>query len=140
MRDDKQQQMLLRTKRFALNIISLYANLSKATVAQVLGRQVLRSGTSVGAHYREACRAKSDADFISKIEGGLQELDETAYWLELLAESKTIRVENVDGLMSEAEELIAIFVTVVKSVKAQAKGRGSSSLIPHPSSLRRFRT
>ncbi len=62
--------------------------LPKTTEAQVLGKQVLRSGTSVGAHYREACRAKSNADFISKIEGGLQELEETVYWLELLADAK----------------------------------------------------
>lgn len=68
-----------RTKDFALRIIRLYVSLPKTTEAQVLGKQVLRSGTSVGAHYREAQRAKSDADFISKIEGGLQELDETCY-------------------------------------------------------------
>ena len=73
-----------RTKRFALEVIRLSGSLPKTTEAQVIGKQVLRSGTSVGAHYREAQRAKSDADFISKIEGGLQELDETAYWLELL--------------------------------------------------------
>ena len=66
-----------RTKQFALRIIRLYAALPKSTAAQVLGKQVLRSGTSVGAHYREAQRAKSDADFINKIEGGLQELEET---------------------------------------------------------------
>jgi len=76
-----------RTKAFALRVIRLYAALPKTTEAQVIGKQVLRSGTSVGAHYREAQRAKSDADFISKIEGGLQEAEETAYWLELLGES-----------------------------------------------------
>src|SRR5690349_5364843 len=101
----RQKQMLLRTKQFALDVVSLYASLPKSTVAQVLGRQVLRSDTSVGAHYREACRAKSDADFISKIEGGLQELDETVYWFELLAESKTLKPQDVQALMQEAEEL-----------------------------------
>ena len=75
---------------FALRIIKLYAALPKTTEAQVLGKQILRSGTSVGAHYREACRAKSDADFISKIEGALQELDETLYWLELLGAAKIV--------------------------------------------------
>ena len=79
-----------RTKDFALEIIRLYATLPRRTEAQVLGRQVLRSGTSVGAHYREAQRAKSNADFISKIEGGLQELEETQYWLELLGESRLV--------------------------------------------------
>ena len=71
------QDLRKRTKEFALRIIKLYAALPKSTEAQVIGKQLLRSGTSVGAQYREACRAKSNADFISKIEGGLQELDET---------------------------------------------------------------
>jgi four helix bundle protein len=74
----------VRTRRYALRIVALYGALPKATEAQVVGKQLLRSGTPAGAHYREAQRSKSDADFISKIEGGLQELEETAYWLELL--------------------------------------------------------
>jgi four helix bundle protein len=120
MRDEgkKRQDLVRRTKQFALRIIRLYSNLPKSTVAQVLGRQVLRSGTSVGAHYREACRAKSDADFISKVEGALQELDETSYWLELLQESETITAADGQTLVAECNELISIFVTVVKSVKA----------------------
>ena len=76
-----------RTKQFALRIIRLYTSLPPKGVTFVLGGQILKSGTSVGAHYREAQRAKSNADFISKIEGGLQELDESTYWLELLSES-----------------------------------------------------
>ena len=84
-----------RTRRFGLRIIRLYTSLPKTTEAQVIGKQVLRSGTSVGAHYREAQRAKSDADFISKIEGGLQELDETAYWLELLVEAGIVPSEKL---------------------------------------------
>ncbi len=71
------QDLRRRTKDFALRIIKLYAALPKSTVAQVLGKQILRSGTSVGAHYREACRAKSKADFISKIEGGLKKWQNT---------------------------------------------------------------
>jgi four helix bundle protein len=71
----------------------------------------------VGAHYREACRAKSDADFISKVEGGLQELEETVYWLELLAESKIFTEDRIKPLCEETEELIAMFVTMVKNVK-----------------------
>jgi four helix bundle protein len=82
-----------------------------------LGKQVLRSGTSVGAHYREACRAKSDADFVSKLEGGLQELEETAYWLELIGEANIMAAERLSPLRNEAEELIAMFVTMVKNVK-----------------------
>jgi four helix bundle protein len=74
MKEAQRQDLGKRTKDFALRIIRLYAALPKTTEAQVIGKQVLRSGTSVGAHYREARRAKSDADFISKIEGALQEL------------------------------------------------------------------
>ncbi len=75
-----------RTKEFALRIIRLYGTLPRTTESQVIGKQVLRSGTSIGAHYREANRARSNAEFSSKIGVALQELDETAYWLELLAE------------------------------------------------------
>jgi four helix bundle protein len=84
---NKPVDLKLRTKDFALRIIRLYTSLPKTTEAQILGKQVLRSGTSVGAHYREGSRAKSDADIINKFEGALQELDETAYcssfWLNL---------------------------------------------------------
>ena len=91
MKDKGNRDLIERTTRFALQIIEPYSTLPKTTVAQVLGRQLLRSGTSVGAQYREANRAKSTADFMSKIEGALQELDETSYWLELLAVSETAR-------------------------------------------------
>lgn len=140
MTDERQKQMRARTKRFALAIVSLFVALPKSTVAQVLGRQVLRSGTSVGAHYREACRAKSDADFVRKIEGALQELDEAAYWLELFAESKITSEGSVQVLLMEVDELMAIFVTVVKSLKSTGKPRAASFLMRHPSSLRRFGT
>src|SRR5713226_1357170 len=106
-----------RTKNFALEIVRLYAALPKKTEAQVLGQQMLRSGTSVGAHYREAQRAKSNADFISKIEGGLQELDETVYWAELIGEAGIFSEKRLRPLCDEAEELIAMFVTMVKNVK-----------------------
>ena len=106
-----------RTKSFALRIIRLYVSLPKTTEAQILGKQVLRSGTSVGAHYREAQRAKSDADFINKMEGALQELDETAYWLELLVESKIVVESKLAALMKETDELVAIFVTIVNKMK-----------------------
>src|SRR3990170_1024606 len=119
MKTDKYQDLAVRTKAFALRIIRLYSSLPKTTIAQVIGKQVLRSGTSVGAHYREARRAKSDADFINKIEGGLQELDETAYWLELLGESGIMKLELLKPLLDEAEELTAIFVTMVKGVKSK---------------------
>ena len=117
----KNQDLRQRTKAFALRIIHLYSELPKTAIAQTLGKQVLRSGTSVGAQYREAQRAKSNADFISKIEGYLQELDETEYWLELIGESGTMPAERLKPLIEETNELIAIFVTIVKKVKARRK-------------------
>ena len=107
-----------RTKRFALEVIRLYSRLPKSTEAQVIGRQVLRSGTSVGAQYREAIRAKSVADFINKLEGALQELEETQYWFELLNEADIFRDSVVmTSLMKESDELIAILVSSVRTAK-----------------------
>ena len=109
----------VRTKEFAVRIIRLFVSLPKTTEAQVLGRQILRCGTSVGAQYREAQHAKSDADFISKIEGSLQELEETEYWLELLEEMQIFSPRKLDPIAKETSELIAIFVTIAKKVKAR---------------------
>ena len=106
-----------RTKTYALRIIKLYQALPKSGETQVIGKQILRSGTSVGAQYREACRAKSQADFINKMEGSLQELDETGYWLELLTESQIVPAERLADLQKESNELTAIFVTSVKTAK-----------------------
>jgi four helix bundle protein len=106
-----------RTKAFALRIIRLYSALPRRSEARVIGEQILRSGTSVGAHYREACRAKSNADFVIKVEGALQELDETAYWLKLLGEANILSRNRLQALHVEAEELIAILVTIVTKVK-----------------------
>ena len=106
-----------RTKTFALRIIKLYSALPRRGDAKILGNQILKSGTSVGAHYREACRAKSDADFISKVEGALQELDETAYWPELIGEAAIFPMNRLKALHDEAEELIKILVTIVTKVK-----------------------
>jgi four helix bundle protein len=87
----------------------------------VIGKQLLRSGTSIGAHYREGTRSRSDAEFISKIEGALQELEETAYWLELLSESGVVNPERLTDLQQEADELTAILVTCVKNAKQRRK-------------------
>ena len=88
---------------------------------QVLGRQVLRSGTSVGAQYREARRAKSVADFVSKIEGALQEIEETGYWLELLTESGLITSVATAPLLAEANELTAMLVASAKTAKKKKR-------------------
>jgi len=118
-----QTDLKQRTKKFALRIITLYSALPKRAAGGVLGLQLLKSGTSPGAQYREAQRAKSDADFISKIEGALQELDETQYWLELIGEAKILEAKRLQSLHQEAEELIAILVTIVKGVKMRGRLR-----------------
>ncbi|SRR5712692_1885690 len=110
-----------RTKAFALRVIKLFGALPRQTVAQVLGKQLLRSGTSVGANYREAYRARSDAEFVAKLGDCLKELDETAYWLELLAESGILPVELLALLQDECNQLIAIFTTISKRVKSHAR-------------------
>ena len=111
-----------RTKGFALRVIRLYSALPKSMDAQVLGKQLLRSGTSVGAHYREAKRARSNAEFISKLEGGMQELEESSYWLELLVEAGIFPPEKLNALTAEADELMAILVTCVKKTKQKNEG------------------
>ena len=113
----KPENLRTRTKRFALRVIRIYSAMPKKTEAQIIGKQLLRSGTSVGAHYREAVRSRSDAEFISKLEGGLQELEESIYWMELLVESGIIKVEKLEELMNEANELTAILVTCAKNTK-----------------------
>ncbi|SRR5712692_2035711 len=117
MKETDVRDLRARTKSFALRVIRVYSSLPRTTEAQVLGKQVLRSGTSVGAHYREATRARSPAEFISKIEGALQELEETVYWLELLVEANVVSESRLCELLREAEELIAIFVTSAKTAK-----------------------
>jgi len=111
---NEDRDLLGRTKRFARRVIRLYISLPKETVAQVLGKQALRSGTSVGANYREANRARSKAEFIAKIGDCLKEVDETAYWLELLTEEGIISKNRLEPLLKETYELVAIFVTISK--------------------------
>jgi four helix bundle protein len=110
-----------RTKDFALRIIRMYSTLPKTSVAQVLGKQILRSGTSVGANYHEANRARSKAEFIAKMGDSLMELEETGYWLELLSESGTIRPARLDDLQKECRQLVAIYITIIKRAKSSSK-------------------
>lgn len=124
MKDEVEQRDLKgRTKDFALRLIRLFGALPVSIEAQVIGKQMLRSGTSVGAHYREATRARSDAEFISKLEGGLQELDETTYWLELLIESGIMPEARLSDLLEEANQLTAILITCVKNAKLKRENR-----------------
>ena len=111
------QDLRTRTTEFALKFVRLYTSLPKSTEAQVLGKQVLRSGTSVGAHYREGHRAKSDADIVNKFGTLLQELDETDFWLDLLVKAEIVPAAKVASLIKETNELIAIFTTIVTKIK-----------------------
>jgi four helix bundle protein len=106
-----------RTRAFALRIMRLCDSLPAGRSANVIANQILRSGTSVGAQYREAVRSRSNAEMISKFESILQELDETAYWLELLIDGKLMTATMVEPLHDEANELMAIFVSAVKKLK-----------------------
>ena len=107
-----------RTRKYALRIISLYTSLDKSEeVSRVIGRQILRSGTSVGAQFREGCRAKSDPDLISKLQGSIQELEESIYWMELMIDTEIFKKEKLEPLMQESEELIAIFITIINKLK-----------------------
>ncbi len=117
MSKDNKSDLRVRTKSFALRVIRLVSSLPRLVPAQIIGRQLLRSGTSVGAQYREATRARSGAEFVSKIECGLQELEESVYWMELLADAEIVPVAKLSELLGEAEELISIFVSSAKTAK-----------------------
>ncbi|MCC5840765.1 MAG: four helix bundle protein [Opitutales bacterium] len=116
--EEERRDLRERTKAFALRVITMFAALPKTTVAQVLGKQVLRSATSVGANYREAYRARSKAEFISKIGDCLKEIEETGYWFELLVESGTVPAAKLVALRDECDQLTAIFVTILKSSRS----------------------
>lgn len=132
-----------RTKAFSLRVIRLVEALPGTPTARVIGNQLLRAGTSVGANYRAACRARSQADFISKIGVVEEEADETAYWLELLIEAGILTADRVKDLLAEANELTAIFVASGRTAKERQvtrrtinpqcpKLRGTLSAIPNP--------
>ena len=106
-----------RTSDYALRIVRLYRSMPKTTEAQVVGKQLLRSGTSVGAQYRESQFAKSDADLVSKIAGALQELEETIYWLEIVVQMEVFEAGKLDELVAESNELKAILITIFQKVK-----------------------
>ena len=106
-----------RTEEFALRVIRMFGALPKTSEAQILGKQVLRSGTSVGANYREANRGRSKAEFVAKLGDCLKELDETDYWLSLLVKSEIVPVARMQALIDETNELTAIMVTIIKKTK-----------------------
>jgi len=115
---ERPQDLKARTKGFALRVIRMYPKLPRnGTIAQVLGKQVLRCGTSVGANYREASRGRSKAEFISKIGDCLKEIEESEFWLELLVDSGCVPDSQMVGLLGETRQLIAIFTTIDKKAK-----------------------
>lgn len=113
----KERDLKLRMKRFALDVIDLFEGLPKDETSRVLGRQLLRAGTSVGANYRAAKRAKSNADFISKMGNVEEEADETGYWLELLIEKRKVDIARAAPLLCESEELVAITVASINTAR-----------------------
>lgn len=106
-----------RTKRFALQVIRLCRTLPRSQEATIISRQLLRSSTSVGANYRAVCRARSTADFVSKLGIVLEEADETLFWIELLVESGAAHPEKVASVRREANELVSIFVASLRTAK-----------------------
>jgi four helix bundle protein len=116
-REEMKGEMKRRTKEFALRVIRLVQSLPKGQMADVLGKQLLRSGTSVGANYRAACRAKSRADFISKMGIVEEEADESMYWIELLIESGLMQHDRVANLLDEADQIVAMTVSSINTTR-----------------------
>ena len=110
-----------RTKRFALGVIAFVQSLPPNQVCLIIGKQLLRAGTSVGANYRAACRARSQADFVNKLGICEEEADEVIYWLELLVESSSMRFERIGVLLKEANELTAIMSSSRMTARAGLK-------------------
>ena len=127
-----QDEMKARTKQFALRIIRLVQSLPTNLVADVVGKQLLRSGTSVGANHRASCRAKSTAHFIHKLAIVEEEADEPIYWMELLTEGKIVKETLLENLIDEANQILSI---VVLSIKTSKEKRNSKSAFPNPKSL-----
>jgi four helix bundle protein len=114
---DEAKLLQNRTKAFAVRVVKAFARLPKDEAVRVIGRQFLRSGTSLAANYRAACRARSIADFISKISVVVEETDETLFWFELLVEAELTKKNLVEPLMKECQELLKIFSASLATAK-----------------------
>jgi four helix bundle protein len=126
--EEKQGKLRERTKAFAVRAIRLYGALPKGSVvAQVIGKQFLRSATSVGAQYREAACARSQAEFISKVQCALQEIEETSYWFELLIEAEVISEQRLHDLIDETKQLTAMLVASINTSKRRRAAASGSS-------------
>jgi len=120
------RQLLDRTKQFALRIFKLVGALPQTIQGRAIAAQLIRSGTSVGANYRAACRARSKPEFVAKLGVVEEEADETAFWLELIIETELLRSANVKPLLTEASEIVAIMASSKKTAtKSQIANRKS---------------
>jgi four helix bundle protein len=130
------EQMKQRTKRFALRVIRLVQALPRGPAARVLGQQLLRSGTSVGANYRSACRARSRAEFLARLGIVEEEADESAYWMELIVESGLMQRRRITPLMQEVEELLAMAVASIRTARGRSPGRRRPAIRRRKSEIR----
>jgi four helix bundle protein len=117
------EQLKARTKQFAIRIVRVFKSLPKNDEARIIGKQLLRSGTSVAANYRAVCRSRSKAEFFSKMSVVLEEADETVFWLELLVETNIIPAARLRDLLTEANELLAIFAASLWTAKQKRKSQ-----------------
>jgi four helix bundle protein len=116
-----EEELKRRTKKFGLQVIKLVESLPSTQTARTIGNQLLRSGMSVGANYRAACRGRSKPDFIAKAGISLEEADECLYWMEMLQEANIVPAEKTKDLLKEADELVAIFTASIKTARANLK-------------------
>jgi len=131
----KADGLKLRTKKFALRVVRLVESLPVGRTADVIGKQLVRSGTSVGANYRSACRARSKADFVAKMGIVEEEADELIYWMELLVESGLMREELLKDLMNEAGQVVAICVSSINTARGYKRTeKPKKSAIRNPQS------
>ena len=123
------QELKARTKKFAVAIVRFCRTIPRSEEGRVLGRQLLRAGTSIGANYRAVCRARSDAEFIAKLGTVIEESDETGYWLEVLVEAAVVLERMVKPLIQEADELTRIFVSSRETARRNVRARRAQSKI-----------
>jgi four helix bundle protein len=117
----KADELRKRTKSFAVRIVHVFRSLPRSPDAQTLGKQLLRSATSVAANYRAVCRARSKAEFIAKLGIVIEEADETVFWLELMSETEIIRADRIQDLLKEGNELLAIFGASLRTSKSDSQ-------------------
>lgn len=123
-----ENELKKRTKQFGLRVIRLVESLPSGQTSRTIGNQLLRSGMSVGANYRAACRGRSKADFIAKAGISLEEADECLYWMELLQEAGIVPADRMKDLMKEADELVAIFTASIKTARAHLNQNHQSKI------------